>query len=156
MLRQVVSAALVVSLALGSVRGVRAEEKKNWIDTEMKRFQGRWVTTRESPQEIGTVRPRRLVLEFTDRSLAVTNFEANGVKTADWRFSVLRIEQGEGAMCLVLGRDGTNATSVVHYDFIGNQMFLLGGCPGGRPICGYSVSGTFRHEEAPKREEAPE
>jgi hypothetical protein len=145
MLRFVLSAVLFACLSLGAARSILADEKQPARDAKLEQFLGRWTTSRERKED-EKVRRYQLVLEFKGGEL--TFFTEEGRKKENqFTLNVIKDVRGKDAAYLILGH--AESRYVVHYDFVGERLILVGRLPN-RPFEGFSLSGEYQRAEKPK------
>jgi hypothetical protein len=136
---------LLTCLSLSPIRAIPADEKQSTLDTKMEPFRGRWTASRES-KEREKIRRYQLVLEFKGAELTFFT-EEDGKKANEFTLKVIAVEEGPKESHLVLGFGSSKY--VVHYDFEGEKMILVGRLPN-RPFEGFSLSGEYNRAQKPK------
>jgi hypothetical protein len=146
MLRSVLCALVLPCLSLSPISDTLADEKQPGLAAKLEPFRGRWTTSREKKEDEKVSR-YELVLEFKDGELTFFT-EEGGKKGNQFTLNVIGVEQGDGAPHLILGF-GERSKYVIHYDFEGGRMILVGRLPN-RPFEGFSLSGEYKRVEKPK------
>ncbi len=137
---------LLACLSLSPTRAILADEKQSGPETKLAQFHGRWTTSRQRKDD-EKIRRYQLVLEFKGGELTFFT-EERGKKGNEFTLKVIGVEEGAGGSHLILGF-GDTSKYIVHYDFQGEKMVLVGRLPN-RPFEGFSLSGEYNRAEKPK------
>ncbi len=146
MLRPALCALLLPCLWLSPISDTPADEKQPGLEAKLEPFRGRWTTSRERKED-EKIRRYQLVLEFKGGELTFFT-EEGGKKGNQFTLKVIGVKQADGAPRLVL-EFGERQTYVIHYDFEGDRMILVGRLLN-RPFEGFSLSGEYKRVEKPK------
>jgi hypothetical protein len=137
---------LFACLSLSPTRVILAHEKQSPSATKLEQFRGRWITSRPRKEE-AKIHRDELVLEFKGDELTFFTQEG-GKKGNEYTLKVIGVEEGAGASRVILGF-GSRSKYIVHYDFQGEKLILVGRLPN-RPFEGFSLSGEYHRAEITK------